>query len=107
MKLLISLTLIFNSLIIVSCGGKLTMDEQFPKPWRDPNQEEFISIGQTLVKNKIRNCGEYYVRPSSQDRNEYLVGCSPDGTNWTYYLVWSNIQKVMGPYSDTTIQKPR
>jgi hypothetical protein len=113
LKLFFSVTLLFISLHLVSCGGSskshkdLTVDEQYPKPWRDPNREELLAIGQTLVKNNISGCGEYYIRPSSQSTGEYLVGCSSDGTTWTYYMVWTAIQNVMGPYSDTTISKPR
>jgi len=102
--------LVFSLLtfIIFSCGNspKSTSD-QYPKPWREPNNEEFIEIGRSLVKNQIKNCGEYYIRPSSEHNHEYLVGCSIDGESWSYYVVWTSVQEVMGPYSDTAIEKPQ
>jgi hypothetical protein len=95
-------------MVLVSCkeNSKMSIEEQYPNPWREPNHEEFIEIGQTFLKNKVSGCGEYYIRPSSQNSNEYLVGCSSDGVVWKYYFVWPKIQNVMGPYIDTTIQKP-
>jgi hypothetical protein len=108
-KVFFCLSLFFISMLLVSCGGnsKMTINEQYPEPWKDANSEQNIEIGQTLVKNNISGCGEYYIRPSSQNTNEYLVGCSSDGIIWKYYMVWPKIQNVMGPYIDTTIQKPR
>mgnify|MGYP006948856663 CR=1 FL=1 len=111
-KSIFSITTFLVVLFLVSCGDNkshksLTVDEQYPKPWREPNNEEFVSIGKTLVKNNVTGCGEYYLRSSSQSKGSYLVGCSSDGTNWTYYMVWVYAEKVMGPYTDTTVEKPR
>ncbi len=108
-KMIFSLLCFFISMHLVSCSGnsKMTIDEQYPEPWREANPNQNIEIAQTLVKNKISGCGEYYIRPSSQNNNEYLVSCSSDGKIWKYYLVWPKIQNAMGPYFDTIIQKPR
>ena len=75
----------------------MSLSERYPGPWRDDFN---TGISRALAKNKIRGCGEYKYRPSSNDHNEYLVRCTRDGVNWSSYIVWVGIDndKVMGPH---------
>ncbi|MCZ8021403.1 MAG: hypothetical protein O9294_06545 [Cytophagales bacterium] len=106
--------LIFLILTITSCSTslkenskELTLEERYPLPWSEPTSEQFIAIGQTLIANEIVGCGEYYIRPSSQDENEFLVGCTPDGKIWKYSIVWTSISKIEGPFYDSSINSPQ
>jgi len=62
------------------------------------NTDFNIGISQALVANKIRDCGEFKYKKSKEHNGEYLVYCTRDGANWSAYLVWAPIKKVMGPY---------
>jgi hypothetical protein len=106
--------LIFTILTITSCSTtikenskELTVDERYPLPWSEPTSDQLILIGQTLIANEIGGCGEYYIRPSSQDENEFLVGCTEDGDVWKYSIIWTSISKVEGPFYDSSIKSPR
>lgn len=101
-KLLLTLSFLTISLSLFS---KEEINKNYPLPWREPQGQEFISIQQTLIKNNVKGCGEYYIR-SSKDDAEYLVGCTRDGRVWTYYIIWTATQKAMGPYTDKSIKKP-
>lgn len=107
-SLLLVSFLIFS---VYACGQskkqkELTIDERYPKPWKEPNGQELLVISQTLIKKNVTGCGEYYLRKSSQDSGEYLIGCTSDGVNWSYYIIWPQIEDVMGPYTDESIEKP-
>lgn len=74
---------------------KIPLSTRYPKPWR----ENFnLEITRSLSNKNIRGCGQYKFRESSKDKGEYLVYCSRDGRNWLAYIVWPNINNVMGPY---------
>ena len=45
-----------------------------------------------MVNNNIRGCGEYYVKEVTP--KEYVVACTGDGKNWTYYVIWTNLDKI-------------
>jgi hypothetical protein len=100
--------IIFSLFLILGCGSdkEKSVAELYPMPWRDTQGNEIISISRVLVKNKVSGCGQYVVRPSAQYEGEYLVACTPDGKNYTYYLVWVGTDKVM-VFDDKTIQKPK
>ena len=68
---------------------------QFFYPVRsDPGFDTEIS--RTLARSGIRGCGEYTYRKAGT--GEYDVACwSASGTP-TYYIVWTVINDVMGPY---------
>lgn len=117
MRRLLFIIQVLALLELTSCGRttdkrqsehkELTVNERYPLPWTEPTNDQLISIGQALVGSDIGDCGEYYIRPSSQDKGEFLVGCTANGTTWTYYIVWPDISKVDGPHTDTTIDNPR
>lgn len=71
------------------------VEKQYPAPWvTDFNFE----ITKALTQAKVRQCGIIKYRVSSGSDSEFLVACSSDGDNWKAYMVWPNIDKVMGPY---------
>lgn len=82
-----------------SYTGPSSTNSKYDLSWKS-NGATFTSIGRTLANNNIRGCGEFYYRNSIQDKGEYLVGCSGDGINWKYYIVWILLDEVMGPYGD-------
>jgi hypothetical protein len=74
-------------------------------PWRESNIQELITVSQALVKNNIRRCGQYQIRFSMFGDGDYLIGCTRDGQNWTYYTVQISSQEVK-PITDPTITAP-
>jgi hypothetical protein len=71
------------------------VDEMYPSPWV---YEFDNSITTALVRAKVKGCGIYRYRVSRSSASEYLVYCSRDNERWKAYLVWPNINKVLGPY---------
>jgi len=67
----------------------------YPGPWRENVPEELLAA---MGKNHIRSCGQIKFQESVKQKGEYLVYCTRDGEHWTAYLVWSDNEKVMGPY---------
>ncbi|MFB6455897.1 hypothetical protein ACE38W_11555 [Chitinophaga sp. Hz27] len=86
--------LLVSLFILLASCHEPTFSERYNQQWREPQGQEFITIGRALVKNDIRVCGEYYVRKSSLDPGEYVVGCTPDGEKFEYFLVWTSTEKV-------------
>lgn len=78
--------------IAVSAGS---VKEMYPGPWV---YEFNTSITGALVQAKVKGCGIYRYRVSRNSDSEYLVYCSRDNESWKAYMVWPNINKVMGPY---------
>jgi hypothetical protein len=97
---------LFTCLIafLVSCK-EASFSERYRLPWREPNNNELRNIGIALVNSDIRVCGEYYVRESSLGQGEYVVGCTADGTNFNYFIVWPLTKKVMS-ISSTEVDEP-
>lgn len=73
-----------------------TIENRYPGPW----ETDFnMSITKTLSKNGARGCGIIKYRESAKDKDEFLAVCSTDNKNWDAYMVWPNINEIMGPYS--------
>lgn len=100
------LVLLFAFIPLSSCGENNTssttneekerkFSERYTKEWSSSFN---VGITRALAKNNIKGCGDYKYKRSIQNEGEYLVHCSVDGFNWTAYLVWVPIEKVMGPY---------
>lgn len=74
-------------------GSNIIEDENtYSKSWRSPVETEFTDIGRIMVKNNIRECGEYHIKEVTE--NEFVVACSSDGKNWTYYIIYTNLDKI-------------
>lgn len=80
-------------------------DLNFDPKWKS-STEAPIGVARTFVKNQNKGCGEFFIRESIYNKGEYLVACTRDGKNWTYYIVYSSIEKALGPVSEN-IAPPR
>jgi len=84
---------------------KSTIDENsimsdFPGRWfLSTDGDDGIEITKMLIKHNISGCG-YFSYKKSNDRGYYLVACSNDCEFWNYYLVYTNSEDVLGPYSN-------
>lgn len=72
-----------------------SVKEMYPGDW---NWEYNNAITASLAQAKVRDCGIIRYRVSRDSSSEFLVYCSNDNENWSAYLVWPNINKVLGPY---------
>ena len=57
----------------------------------------FVPMARNLVN---RGCPEFYCKQRTDGSSEYLVKCIGSGDVVRYYIVWPNIDNVMGPYYD-------
>ena len=80
-----------------------TISETYTGEWVSATNSEVQKITKTLIKNNISGCGEYYVKESKENNNEYLVACSSDVKNWNLYIVWSEIGEIQGPLTNPII----
>jgi hypothetical protein len=72
-----------------------TLAEQYPGRWRTDIRGD---ISGALARHHARGCGVYVHRTHYLSESDFLVYCSPDGqSSWTAFLVWPNIDEVMGP----------
>jgi len=96
------LLLIFGFLILVyylgsddysSTNTNVISDERtYSSSWRSPQGTEYRDIGKILVANHIKVCGEYHVKEI--ETKEYIIACTPDGYTWSYYVVYTRLDKV-------------
>lgn len=89
---------ILGFLAVAGCGKSrdIPLSERYPSPWQEDLN---MDITKALASKDIRGCGWYKYRESSNNRGEYLVYCTSDGSNWTGYLVWANTGDVIGPHT--------
>ena len=73
-------------------GNIVDDDKTYTKEWRSPQGDEYSKIGKLMIKNNITGCGEYHVKEI--ETNEYIIACSRDGENWSYYVAWPNLEKI-------------
>jgi len=75
-------------------NSNIIEDERtYSNSWREPHGTEFAKIGRIIVANGIKVCGEYYVKEVAS--GEYVIACTPDGNNWTYYVAWIHTEKIL------------
>ncbi len=60
--------------------------------WSSPTSEQIGEISTILSANNITGCGDY--RVCDLGRGEIKIACSSDGTTWTFYDIWTGIEKV-------------
>ncbi len=79
--------------------------DRFPGPWID---ERNPAIDLVLGHHNVSGCENFAYRPSDvtsgpQDpRGDFLVYCSPDGTNWTAYIASPGLARersLGGPFA--------
>lgn len=104
-KLLIVIAVIYMAKQVFFGPSEPTNPEdKYETSWQSPGKE-LGPIAIALGKSNILGCGEFHVKEANSGNGEYLIACSRDGENWTYYLVWIPSEKVMGPLSDS-LSKP-
>ena len=64
----------------------------YEQSWRSPRDGEYLTIGRLMVKNNIKGCGEYHIKEI--ENSEFIIACSRDGENWTYYVAWPDNNKI-------------
>lgn len=75
-----------------------TVNSEFPGKWFSSTEGDWLEISRILVKNNISGCGVYYYKKGNS-QGYYLVACSNDCNYWDYYLVYTGVKKVLGPYN--------
>lgn len=76
-----------------SNSNNVTTDTRtYSTRWRSPQGLEYRDIGRIMVANQIKVCGEYYLK--EVENNEYIIACTADGTNWNYFIVYTNQNKI-------------
>ncbi|MDT0675946.1 hypothetical protein [Autumnicola musiva] len=95
-KLLLVILIIVGGLYFLgslSEGENVINDEDtYNSSWYEPSLSETGKIGMILAANGIRNCGEFQIKETHPD--EYVLACTADGSNWTYYVVYIGNEKV-------------
>ena len=73
-------------------GGIITDDRTYSQSWRSPKESELNEIGRIITANRIKICGEYYVKEIVS--KEYVIACSADGMTWDYFIVYTSLDKI-------------
>ncbi len=60
--------------------------------WSSPTSEQIGEISTILSSNQITGCGDY--RVCDMGNGELKLACSSDGNSWTFYDIWTRIDKV-------------
>jgi hypothetical protein len=86
------------SIFLSACGAPATDEEQWAGIWVEPTSE----VMQTLARNSVRGCGEFYQKENKAYKGEFAVACNrpPDGSGkpgWVGYQVWVGSGDVEGP----------
>ena len=74
-------------LLLTGCYDKQPINERFPTAWMVPVGEEATAITETITANKIKDCGELYIRKNPAEDDEFLLACTKDGKAWRYYYM--------------------
>ncbi len=68
--------------------------QKYEKNWSEPTTKEMLPISKTMVKAKLRDCGEYYIKRNLRSNSELVAACTKDGKNWNYYLIFTASKKA-------------
>lgn len=92
-KILVAATLVAISLQAIA----EEIYEKYPGPWvTTPNEQ----IESALERLGAEGCYKYKYRTSRDSKSEFVVYCASQGSGWNAaYLLWPNIDRIMGPYS--------
>jgi len=72
-----------------------TKNERWPGAWQSGNNDEITRI---LAKNNVILCRSYKYKVPAKSSEAHLVRCTPDFREWSTYLVWTQLNRVLGPY---------
>ena len=71
---------------------RMEFNKKYPLPWVE---DAPLDIQKTLIKNKLKVCGEYKYRKHYKKDDEYLIACGDSSTNkWVYFLAFTTSKKV-------------
>ena len=73
--------------------------ERYSSTWSDRAIKE-VTI--PLTRKGVMGCGCYNYRQDKTGFSEFLVRCGCEPSEYAYYVVWPQINKVMGPYPKET-----
>lgn len=95
-------SLVFSVLAVLVCCLAIEKiysnekEERYAPEWRgDLN----IRIAKALSKNKVTGCACYSYKENLENDNQYKVRCGCSTDRYKYYLVWTGIDRIEGPYS--------
>ncbi len=87
--------LIASTLMLPVAVHAASVASKYPGEW---NWAYNAAISSSLAQAKVKGCGITRYRVSRESSSEFLVYCSSDNERWKAYIVWPNINKVLGPY---------
>lgn len=65
-------------------------DKKFYDNWRTSTDAEMAKLTSILIKANAKNCSEYFV---VEDNGEYIIACTSDNLNYSYFVAWPRIEK--------------
>jgi hypothetical protein len=84
------------SIILYSCLKMPNkIEQQYPAPWRKPTTTDLVQVAPVLFKNGVGGCSHFYLRKSISSKQEFLIACTDDFVNWTYYLTSTKTEQVL------------
>ena len=98
-----ALALVAFPLLLTGCDD--SPSDRFPGPWVE---ERSPPINRVLNNHNVAGCENLVYRPSDvssgplDPRGDFLVYCSPDGTNWTAYIASPALARertLSGPFA--------
>ncbi|MEA2974639.1 MAG: hypothetical protein QOF19_159 [Alphaproteobacteria bacterium] len=84
---------------LAGCEPEIAPAERYPGPWQDPDP----FVAETMAKKSDRLfqlCKSAYMRPAFNKpggRNEYLVYCTFDRSEWWAFAVYTGMNEIIGP----------
>jgi hypothetical protein len=102
MRILGALALVTILPLLTGCDP--SPSDRFPEPWV---RERSMAIDRVLGNHNISGCENLAYRPSDASsgpldpRGDFLVYCSPNGSNWTAYIASPGLARdrnLTGPF---------
>ena len=92
--LVVVIVVIYIISLIGGSEGSSVIDDKktYSLSWREPVGSEELDISRIMIKNNIKGCGAYYVKEVTN--SEFVVACTSDGKSYTYYVVYTKINKI-------------
>ena len=81
--------------LLTACSDEETKKDRWPGQWQHNEQSEITT---TLAENNIILCKDYKYKVPAKTGEAHLVRCTPDYDVWSTYMVWTQLNRVLGPY---------
>jgi hypothetical protein len=88
-----------GALWLAACEPEVAPAERYPGPWQPPDS----FLAETLAKKSDRLfqlCRNVYTRPAFNKpggRNEYLIYCTFDRSEWWAFTAYTGMNEIIGP----------